>query len=66
MPLTKLTQQLQAWWFAWKPVSPRGTGPARDERIGAGGLQGTLLCKQHKQMLAGVHQVVVPAANGAC
>lgn len=39
---------------------------ARAGRIRAGGLEGTLLCKQSKQMLAGVLQVVVPVADGEC
>ena len=47
-------------------VSPKGRGPARDGRIRVGGLQGTLLRKQCKQMLAGVPQAAVPAADGAC
>lgn len=35
-------------------------------RIRVGGLQGTSLCKQHKQILAGAPQAAAPEADGVC
>lgn len=51
--------------FYCKSVSPEWRGLSRSGKIGMERLQGTLFCKQWKQMVAGMPSTVVPIADAA-